>query len=147
MNINIIPMDLCHIDYVYKISEESFPISWSKESFISEIQNPLAHYLIATSNDEVIGFVGVWIVVGEANITNIAVSSNFRGQGVANLLMTSALKLCKENDVTEMNLEVRASNITAQKLYEKFGFIKEGVRKKYYEDNKEDAILMFIHNL
>lgn len=147
MDINIVPMKLYHIDSVLKISEESFPVSWSKESYINEVKNPLAHYLVATLNNQVIGFVGAWIVVGEANITNIAVSKNFRRQGIANLLMDSILKLCKENDATDINLEVRASNIKAQNLYKKFGFIEEGIRKKYYEDNKEDAILMWIHNL
>lgn len=147
MNINIIPMEVCHVDSVYKISKESFPISWSKDSFINELKNPLAHYLVATLNNQVVGFVGAWVVVGEGNITNIAVSPNFRGQGIANLLMDNILKLCRKNDTKEMNLEVRVSNIAAQKLYEKFGFIKEGIRKKYYEDNKEDAILMYIHNL
>ena len=61
--------------------------------------------------------------------------------------MDSILKLCKENNTTDINLEVRSSNIKAQNLYKKFGFIQEGIRKKYYEDNKEDAILMWIHNL
>lgn len=147
MDINIVPMELCHIDSVLKISEESFPISWSKESYVNEVKNPLAYYLVAILNNEVVGFVGAWIVVGEANITNIAVSKDFRRQGIANLLMDSILKLCKENNTTDINLEVRSSNIKAQNLYKKFGFIQEGIRKKYYEDNKEDAILMWIHNL
>ena len=61
--------------------------------------------------------------------------------------MNTALNLCKKNNVIDINLEVRASNIKAQNLYKKFGFIEEGIRKKYYEDNKEDAILMWMHNL
>ncbi|MDO4536087.1 MAG: ribosomal protein S18-alanine N-acetyltransferase [Clostridium perfringens] len=147
MEIKIESMTLNHIDDVVEISKESFPISWSKDSFINEIKNPLAHYLVAMTDDRVIGFVGVWIIVGEANITNIAVSNSFRGKGIGNLLMENIMKLCKENDTKDMNLEVRASNIKAQNLYEKFGFIKESVRKKYYEDNKEDAIIMFNHNI
>lgn len=147
MEIKIEPMALSHIDHVLEISKESFPISWSKDSFINEIKNPLAHYLVAISDAKVIGFIGVWIVVGEANITNIAVSNSFRGKGIGNLLMENIIKLCKENDTKDINLEVRASNIKAQNLYKKFGFVKEAIRKKYYEDNKEDAIIMFNHNI
>lgn len=147
MEIKIETMTLNHVDDVLEVSKESFPISWSRESFINEINNPLAHYLVAISDAKVVGFVGVWIVVGEANITNIAVSNSFRKKGIGNLLMKNIIKLCKENDTTDMNLEVRASNIKAQNLYEKFGFIKESIRKKYYEDNKEDAIIMFNHNI
>lgn len=147
MKIEIEPMTLNHVDAVLEISKESFPVSWSRDSFINEIKNPLAHYLVAIINNRVVGFVGVWIIVGEANITNIAVSNSFRRKGIGNLLMKHIIKLCKENDTKDMNLEVRASNITAQNLYEKFGFIKKSVRKKYYEDNKEDAIIMFNHNI
>lgn len=147
MDVDIVPMELCHIDSVVKISEESFPVSWSKESYINEVKNPLAHYLVAILNNKIVGFIGVWIVIGEANITNIAVSKDFRGHSIANLLMNTALNLCKKNNVIDINLEVRASNIKAQNLYKKFGFIEEGIRKKYYEDNKEDAILMWMHNL
>lgn len=147
MEIKIEAMTLNHVDHVLEISKESFPISWSRNSFINEIKNPLAHYLVAIFDTKVVGFVGVWIVVGEANITNIAVSNSFRGKGIGNLLMENIINLCKENHTKDMNLEVRASNITAQNLYEKFGFVKETVRKKYYEDNKEDAIIMFNHNI
>lgn len=80
MDVDIVPMELCHIDSVVKISEESFPVSWSKESYINEVKNPLAHYLVAIFNNKIVGFIGVWIVIGEANITNIAVSKDFRAR-------------------------------------------------------------------
>ncbi|MGL5150232.1 MAG: ribosomal protein S18-alanine N-acetyltransferase [Clostridium sp.] len=143
MDLTIKLMDASHIDEVIKISEVSFPVSWSLDSFNRELTNPLAKYVVAISNNKVIGFAGIWIILDEGHITNIATLPDFRGKGVATKLLEHLLELSKSLNCVAITLEVRKSNIIAQKLYESAGFVNEGVRKGYYEDNKEDAIIMW----
>jgi ribosomal-protein-alanine N-acetyltransferase len=88
------------------------------------------------------GFSGIWMMVDEAHITNLAVRSSYRGQGIGELLMIASIDLAKELSASFLTLEVRASNIVAQSLYRKYGFVQMGVRKAYYLDNREDAIIM-----
>lgn len=141
-------MDDSHIHEVYELSKECFSVPWSLDSISNEINNPLAKYVIAQdlSTNKVIGFVGVWIIAGEGDITNIAVNPNFRNKGIASELLTNLLELCKTLDCNDITLEVRSSNIVAQGLYKKFSFKEEGVRKGYYSDNGEDAIIMWKRN-
>ena len=129
---------------IFDISTSSFSTPWSMESIKRELNNPLAKYIVAKDENanSVIGFVGVWIVVGEASITNIAVEPNYRKHGIGYKLLDSLINLCNDLNCTLINLEVRASNYAAQGLYKKSGFTVDGLRKGYYEDNKEDAILM-----
>lgn len=131
------------IDDVFNISNLCFSSPWSKSSIASELNNPLAKYIVAKNLDSgyIIGFIGVWIIAGEADITNIAVHPNYRLLGIGGKLLSSLINLCKDSSCYLINLEVRASNVSAQSLYKKFNFINTGLRKGYYE-NKEDAILM-----
>lgn len=137
-------MNSSDIEGVFNISKSCFSTPWSLDSIKSELNNPLAKYIVAVDKDLdlVVGFIGAWIVVGEASITNIAVDKNYRKIGIGNKLLESLINLCSDLNCTLINLEVRESNLTAQNLYKKHGFIIDGVRKGYYEDNKEDAILM-----
>lgn len=132
------------INGVFNISNSCFSMPWSIESIKSELNNPLAKYIVARDENSnlVIGFVGVWIVVGEGSITNIAVHPDYRKQGIGAKLLDSLINLCTDLNCSLINLEVRASNYAAQNLYKKYGFTVDGLRKGYYEDNKEDAILM-----
>ena len=145
MKIDYKIMNESHIQGVYELSKECFTVPWSLESISNELKNNVAHYIIAEdlSTNKVIGFIGVWIIVGEGDITNIAVSPNYRKKSIASNLLLNLFQLCKNNNCDAITLEVRASNIPAQKLYNKFGFIQEGLRKGYYEDNSEDAIIMW----
>ena len=126
-------------------SKECFAIPWTLESINNELNNPLAKYVIAQdlSTGKVVGFVGVWIIAGEGDITNIAVSSKYRKQGIASNLLIKLFDVCKTFNCEDITLEVRASNIPAQNLYKKFNFKEEGIRKGYYSDNGEDAIIMW----
>jgi len=90
----------------------------------------------------VVGFAGFWLLVGEAHIINIAVREQYRQQGIGELLLISVIELTTELNASAITLEVRASNTTAQNLYRKYGFVEVGMRRGYYSDNKEDAILM-----
>lgn len=145
MKIDYKLMDASHINGVYNLSKACFSVPWSLDSITYEIENPLAKYVIAEnlSTHEVIGYAGVWIVAGEGDITNIAVDPSYRKQGIASGLLAKLFQICKDNNCTDITLEVRASNIAAQNLYKKFNFKEEGTRKKYYSDNGEDAIIMW----
>ncbi len=99
------------------------------------------------TTDFIVGFVGFWVVADEAHITNIAVRISHRNQGLGELLLISLIDLAVKLNARLMTLEVRVSNTTAQSLYAKYGFVKVGLRRGYYTDNKEDALLMTIESL
>lgn len=138
------------VEGVFKVSTLSFKTPWSKTSISNEINNPLAKYIVAidNTNNEVIGFIGAWIIAGEADIMNVAVHPDYRKLGIASKLLSSLITLCKNLNCSKINLEVKASNIPAQNLYKKFSFVENGLRKGYYQDTGEDAILMqfTVHN-
>lgn len=145
-NINIFPMTYEDIDDVLAISFLSFPISWSRESFITELENNFAYYVVAKSNNIITGFGGTWIIIDESHITNIAVHPSFRGLGIGELILKSLIDLGISHFISSMTLEVRASNAIAISLYNKLDFKEEGRRKKYYEDNGEDALILWKRN-
>lgn len=133
------------IPAVVEIEEEVFPVPWTKEIFEHEMNgNNYAHYVVAVENDTVIGHCGMWIVLDECQITNVAVRKHLRGHGIGEGLMQEAVKLCNEMKVKVMTLEVRVSNETAQNLYRKLGFLDGGIRKNYYSDDREDALVMWV---
>lgn len=142
-NVEIIPIEDQYIDGILKVSMMSFPITWSKESFETELSNRYARYVVAVKDGNVVGFGGMWIIIDEAHITNIAVHPEYRGMGIGSMIMDSLISICSLEGVVGMTLEVRVSNQRAKNLYKKFGFIEEGIRKSYYEDNKEDAVIMW----
>ena len=131
------------VDAVYKVEENCFTDPWSKDSIRKELKNDLARYLVAEIDNQIVGYVGVWFVVDEGHITNVAVHSDYRGRKIGDKLVDEMVKLCKENNLVAMTLEVRTSNTVAQNLYRKYGFKIAGIRKEYYSDNKEDAIIMW----
>jgi ribosomal-protein-alanine N-acetyltransferase len=138
-------MTIEDIPIIMEIEVASFSIPWKEEAFYNELlSNHFSYYLVATYEDRVIGYCGVWIIIDEAHITNVAVHPNFRGQKVGESLLTQMMALSLSYGATKMTLEVRVSNIHAQKLYEKLGFVKKGLRKGYYTDNHEDAIVMWV---
>jgi len=144
MNILIDFMKEEDIDAILDISSLSFSVCWSKDSYIQELTNPIARYLVAKIDNKVIGFVGTWIVLDESHITNIAIHPNYRKQGIASKLLEKFLTYCQSQGCVAYTLEVRSGNKAAKALYEKYNFKQDGVRKGYYEDNKEDAIIMWL---
>lgn len=132
------------IDRVFEIESQSFKTPWSKESFYTEVkENTLATYLVLTLDEVVIGFGGMWLIMDEIHITNVAVAPEHRGQGYSKTLFNDMIKYAKEKGFQHMTLEVRVSNSVAIALYEKFGFESVGVRPKYYVDTGEDALVMW----
>jgi ribosomal-protein-alanine N-acetyltransferase len=146
-SIEICPFTKDCIDDVFRITCLSFATAWSMDSFNNELNNKFARYVVAKCNGKIIGYGGMWIIIDEAHITNIAVHPEFRRTGAASLILENMVKICKLESVISMTLEVRDSNIAARNLYEKFDFAQEGLRKNYYSDTKEDAIIMWKHNI
>lgn len=142
-------MTVDDVDAVHAIEKATFARPWSRQSFYEEMtRNACARYLVAVLPDgEIVGFAGVWIVIDEGHITNIAVRSDHRGQGMGRALTGALMQYAANLGVTYMTLEVRRSNAVAQHVYLSHGFIQVGVRKKYYEDNGEDALFMVCDHL
>ena len=142
LSIEIRPMKFEDIDQVDEINRLSFSNPWSRESFERELSsNRIAHYFVATYENKVVGFVGLWIIFQEAQITTIAVHPDYRGRKIGEKLLDFVIDYCEKQSVKNIILEVRVSNTIAQNLYYKKGFKKIGVRKWYYKDG-EDALVM-----
>lgn len=133
-----------YLDDIIEIEALSYGAHhWSKESFEAEMVNPASHYLVAVKDNKCIGYMGIWKIIDEAHITTVAVHPDYRGERVATVLMLEQIKECIDCEIKYLTLEVRPTNTNALKLYEKFGFNSLGIRKKYYQDNGEDAIIMW----
>ena len=149
MEIKILPMEKGHVDDVLEIEEQAYgDHHWSKASFYGELANNLAHYYCAFDSDEkLVGYSGSWRVLDEAHITTIAVRSELRQKKIGEALLNRILEDCYKNEIKYITLEVRASNTPAIKLYEKYGFKSLGLRKGYYQNNNEDALIMWTENI
>ncbi len=121
-----------------------FSQPWSYESIHHDIaENKLAIYMVAEVDDKVVGYAGIWGIIDEGHITNVAVLPEYRGQHVATLLLENILKIGQSSGLTRYTLEVRKSNFPAIELYSNFQFKIVGERKGYYEDDGEDALIMW----
>ena len=137
------------IDTILQIEELCYgPHHWSRDSFLSELNNKISTYKCILNSKEVcVGYVGIWKIVDEAHVTNLSVHPDFQNQKLAHRLLLEAVNDCYQSKIKYITLEVRVSNKKAIHLYEKFGFKSLGIRKKYYQDNNEDAIIMWSENI
>lgn len=131
-----------YVDGIDSINRVSFPHPWSRALIEAELGNPHCRYAVGVEQGKVVGYAGMTIIAGEANITNVAVLPECRRQGVGRLLLERLIEICEEENLLLITLEVRRSNIPAIALYESLGFSHEGMRKGYYSDNGEDALIM-----
>ena len=128
------------------LERECFASPWSENTLLEETENPTALFLVAKDeNNGIVGYVGANNILGEVFITNIAVTKPFRRKGVASLLLKTLVDKCAQSKASYLTLEVRRSNISAIKLYEKFGFLPVGERKSFYSDPTEDALLYTLY--
>ncbi|MER2262057.1 MAG: ribosomal protein S18-alanine N-acetyltransferase [Psychrobacillus sp.] len=139
-------MTLEDIDQVLLIEEEAFAHPWNREAFEHEMTTNLySYYLVAETEDKnIVGYCGMWIVMDESHITNVAVAERMRGHRIGEGLMREAIRIVKEQNGVLMTLEVRVSNTVAKNLYYKLGFQDGGIRKNYYTDTQEDALVMWV---
>lgn len=140
----IIPMTVEHIDGVLAVEEATFSIPWTRKDFEREMtENNLAIYYVAVADGKIVGYAGMWHVITEGHITNVAVLEDYRKQGIGDALMAQLEQVAMEKEMIGITLEVRISNAPAQYLYHKHGYRAEGLRKNYYPDTHEDAVIMW----
>lgn len=130
-----------HLQGLVETEIECFNSGFAEKTFGRELENEIAHYIVALDHDKVIGYVGVWNICGEAEIMSVGVRRAYRHCGIAERMLSSVTDWCRENNIHFIQLEVREGNIPALCLYEKLGFEVDGVRRGYY-GGTEDAILM-----
>lgn len=141
-------MTLEDVPQVHEIELKTFHTPWSYQSFVDEMTtNKCARYIVAEENGRILAYAGAWLIFEEGHITNIAVEASQRGRGIGAGVTRALLQYAANMGVQYMTLEVRRSNLIAQSLYKKVGFIEVGVRKRYYEDNGEDAYLYVCQNM
>lgn len=145
----ITPLTKDDIDAVVQIEEEAYgKHHWAKSSFYDEISNNLAKYYAAkTTSGELVGYAGTWHIIDEGHITTIAVKKDYLRNHIGEAIIHKIIEDCYKNNVKYLTLEVRVSNIPAIRLYEKYGFQSLGTRKGYYQDNNEDALIMWTENI
>ncbi|HLR80987.1 MAG TPA: ribosomal protein S18-alanine N-acetyltransferase [Bacillota bacterium] len=145
-HLNIRKMEITDLEEVQEVEVLSFTNPWPKEILHQElVDNQYAHYFVIELAGQIIGYVGLWIVLDDAQITNIAISPAYRGNRYGEKLFAYACQQAQWQGVKRLSLEVRASNTVAQRMYRKFGLVPGGVRKNYYTDNHEDAIVMWVN--
>lgn len=141
-------MQLTDVGRVIEIERISFPTPWSRLAFLSELlENHRAIYIVAKDGQNVVGYAGMWQIFDEGHITTIAVAPAYRGQGIGRALLQTLASLGKARGVVRMTLEVRKSNNVAQNLYLSEGYVPAGIRPGYYQDNNEDAIIMWKNDI
>lgn len=140
-------MTAADVDAVCAIEEATFARPWSRASIENELTNSCARYVVLRRSGETVGYAGMWLVIDEAHVTNVAIRKDLQGQGLGEKLMRALIQLAADSGMIWMTLEVRRSNAAAQGLYRKLGFVDVGWRKRYYEDNGEDALLMGLEHL
>ena len=127
---------------VMKIETELFSPSWTKEGFFTYLTRKDAMFLVVEEKGEILAYCGLLMVLDEGDITNVAVRPDRQREGIGHFLMDSLIRLAEQQGITTIHLEVRVGNRTAIRLYERMGFTRDGIRKKYYTDPVEDALLM-----
>ncbi len=148
-DVTILPMTKEDIEDVVKIESEAYgKHHWAKSSFYDEMSNNLAKYYSAKTNSgELVGYAGTWHIIDEGHITTIAVKKEFLRNHIGEAIIQKIIDDCYKNNIKYLTLEVRVSNTPAIKLYEKYGFQSLGTRKGYYQDNNEDALIMWTENI
>ena len=142
MDIIITNMIASDVPKVAELEKQCFSMPWSEQAFYDELENKLAVYFTAKMHNECVGYAGFWNVSGEGGITNVAVRSDFRRHGIGSMLIEAMIKAAYEMRLDILTLEVRKSNMAARCLYEKYGFVPIGFRKRYYSEPEEDALIM-----
>ena len=140
------PMTEADLDEIMVLEKRCFTLPWTKDAFCNELnQNQFAHYVVLVENEKIIGYCGAWLIIDEAHITNIAILPEYRGRKLGEELLRYMMDMCRERKIERITLEVRVSNVPARSLYQKLGFVEGALRKNYYSDNQEDAIVMWVN--
>lgn len=141
------PLAKHHIATILEIEQEANSAPWSEKSFQNELVNPQSVFVVAIGDGKIVGYGGYWRCIDEAHVTTVAIRQDLRRQGLGRSIMRELLLRAKDEGMTCSTLEVRAGNEAAVKLYEGLGYLVAARRKGYYPDNKEDALVMWLHGL
>lgn len=142
--LKLIKMTTEHLKRVHELEILCFDDPWSLEAFKAELTNQLATYHLLEEGEAILGYCGIWKVVDEGHITNLCIDPSRQGEGLGKAMMALVMDWAKSLNICRLTLEVRVSNKKAIQMYEKLGFISAGIRKAYYEDNGEDANIMWL---
>lgn len=137
----IVEMNESHLDDLALLEKQCFSVPWSKSALEAELEKENSRFFVAITKNEVSGYIGANNILGEVYVNNIAVFYNYRELGIGSKLLSHLIDVAKEENCDFVTLEVRESNISARKLYEKLKFKKVGIRKNFYEQPKEDGII------
>ncbi|MFD3449960.1 ribosomal protein S18-alanine N-acetyltransferase [Microbacteriaceae bacterium 4G12] len=139
-------MKIEDIEQIVEIEQMSFAIPWTHDAFMRELaSNEYAHYIVMEEDAKIIGYCGMWLILDESHITNIALLPDYRGRKLGEALLRQVMDQATAMGAITMTLEVRVSNEPAKNLYSKVGFLNGGIRKRYYTDNYEDALVMWVN--
>ena len=130
---------------VVDIEATAFYDAWNAGMLLNELENELTTYVVMEQEGRLVGYAGFWLVAGEAQVTRVAVAEAERGQGLGTRLTAAMVNKAWELGAEAVTLEVRESNLAAQKAYLTCGFASEGIRPNYYEDNHENAVIMWLY--
>ncbi len=131
------------VDRVAGLEAEIFTSPWSKAGFLESLTKSYSYFYVAIVDEKIVGYMGIHNFGGDGEITNVAVDKEYRGRQIAFSMLSYAMEETKKEGMEAFTLEVRTSNIPAQKLYEKLGFTSQGIRKNFYQNPTEDAIIMW----
>jgi ribosomal-protein-alanine N-acetyltransferase len=147
VSVVVAPMRRRHLRAVLRIEEKTSSTPWSLGLFLAEARRDERVYLVARSGNEILGYAGLLFALTDGHITTIAVDPDRQGGRVGTRLMLVLMRAAVERGAEAVTLEVRASNVSAQAMYRRFGFIPAGARKDYYRDPTEDALVLWAHDI
>lgn len=140
-------MTIDDVEFVAELDKVCFPTPWSVSAYITETHNPAGFYIVAREDDKIVGFAGEWLVMDEAHITTIGVDPQYRRKKIGESMLICLLDEATKRGARRVSLEVRRYNNAAQTLYKKYMFEYAAIRKGYYSNNNEDAIVMWINDM
>ncbi|MGH9304694.1 MAG: ribosomal protein S18-alanine N-acetyltransferase [Acidimicrobiales bacterium] len=147
-DLEILAMRRRHLKAVVAIEQQVFPTPWSLGLYLSELtMGPSRAYVVARIGGEVVGYGGLMLAVGEGHVTTIGVDPAFQRRGVGRRILLRLATIARERRAEDLTLEVRVTNTSAQGLYHEFGFVPAGIRKNYYAEVNEDALVMWAHDI
>jgi [ribosomal protein S18]-alanine N-acetyltransferase len=145
--VRIDKMARADVPRVMEMEKQSFTTPWSESAYLTELTNRSAYYVVARANSNVVGYSGMWIIMDESHITTIAVDPDYRGRKIGEQILMAMLEESVRRGARRATLEVRESNTVAQNLYKKYGFIPIAIRRNYYSDNGENAVIMWVDDM
>jgi ribosomal-protein-alanine N-acetyltransferase len=140
-------MQRADVARVMEIEKQCFTTPWHESAYLTELVNRSAYYVVAWLDDKIIGYSGMWVIMDEAHITTIGVDPDYRGRKVGEQILIAMLDEAQRRGARRATLEVRESNELAQNLYRKYGFVPAAIRRGYYSDNNENAVVMWVDDM